>query len=206
MKKQLSVKKKTKGKIHCFLLVLLSSFILCSEVSSSTGYFEFPVPSDFVAAKSETGTVQYVSIDAIEKELRKYSPHLQGVYWNKQVPNYIVPHHRWFEELLAYFQKNLRLTGVKGKAETWDCENYSSLLSALSTVKVWKAGFYDTRAAIGWMKVDMKEEWAGLPAEMHALIFAVTEAGFLVVEPQNGQLVELSDYPNNAHILEVFLF
>lgn len=198
--------KNTKVTMFLLLLVMLGQACPSIGLARSSKHFEFPIPTDFVPAKSETGTIQYVSIEAIERELRKYSPNLQGVYWNKQVPNYIVPHHRWFEELLAYYQKNLRLSGVKGKAETWDCENYSSLLSALSTVKVWKAGFYDTRAAIGWMKVDMQEEWAGLPAEMHALMFTVTEAGFLVVEPQNGQLVELSAYPNNAHILEVFLF
>ena len=77
---------------------------------------------------------------------------------------------------------------VQAKAEVWDCETYSSFLNSIATVRIWKAGYYDTRGAIGWMRVDAKKEWAGLPPVMHALVFAVTEEGFFIVEPQNGQL------------------
>lgn len=97
-------------------------------------------------------------------------------------------------------------TRVQAKADTWDCENYSELLNALVTVRIWKAGYYDTRAAIGWMRVNAKNEWAGLPGVVHALMFGVTEKGLFVIEPQNGQYVELEDYPNKEFIQEVFLF
>jgi len=85
-------------------------------------------------------------------------------------------------------------------------KNFSSFLNALATVRIWKTGYYDTRGAIGWMRVDAKYEWAGLPPVMHALVFAVTEYGLLVIEPQNGQIIELKNYPNKEFIQEVFLF
>ena len=41
---------------------------------------------------------------------------------------------------------------------------------------------------------------------MHALIFTVTGNGIYIIEPQNGQYVPLSQYPNRHYIEEVYLF
>jgi ligand-binding sensor domain-containing protein len=73
------------------------------------------------------------------------------------------------------------------------------MLNALTTIRIWEAGFYDTRGAMGWMRVDARKEWAGLPGVMHALMFAVTEDGIFVIEPQNGKTVKLADYPNRFY-------
>ncbi|RUM47440.1 MAG: hypothetical protein DSY80_00930, partial [Desulfocapsa sp.] len=59
---------------------------------------------------------------------------------------------------------------------------------------------------IGWLRVDAKKEWAGLPPVMHALMFAITDEGLIIIEPQNGRKTLLKDYPNKNYIQEVFLF
>jgi len=80
------------------------------------------------------------------------------------------------------------------------------MLNAITTLRVWRAGYLDTRATIGWLRVDAKHSWAGMVAELHALMFAVTSEGIFIIEPQNGQYCNLSDYPNREYIEEVYLF
>ncbi len=110
------------------------------------------------------------------------------------------------KNVLAAYEALRYQFDIRGKADTWDCENFSQLLNALTTVRIWKAGYYDTRTAMGWLRVDAKESWAGLPGVMHALMFVVTEKGFFVFEPQNGKTIQLENYPNKNFIQEVYLF
>ena len=190
--------------IFLFLLPLL--IIPAMGVTGEEEVFKVPMPSDFVPAMKEDGSPQYITAEQIEKELRQYSQEFKKLYWNKEIKQFIIPSLAWLEELLASYDALLDKTKVHAKAEVWDCENYSSFLSSLATVRIWKAGYYDTRGAIGWMRVDAKNEWAGLAPVMHALMFAVTEKGLFIVEPQNGEYVKLEDYPNKQFIQEVFLF
>lgn len=154
----------------------------------------------------KNGSPQYITAEQIEKTLQHHSKEFKNLYWDKRIKQFILPRHQWLKELLAVYDTMLKELNVHGKAEVWDCENFSSFLNALATVRIWKTGYYDTRGAIGWMRVDAKYEWAGLPPVMHALVFAVTEYGLLVIEPQNGQIIELKNYPNKEFIQEVFLF
>jgi len=168
--------------------------------------YEMPIPSQFKPAIQADGTPLYITAPQIEKDIRQYSKQLIALHWNKKIKGFIVPRHSWLDDLLDFYSDFLEWGKIQGEADTWDCENFSSLLNALATIRIWEAGYYDTRGAIGWMLVDAKEEWAGLPGVMHALMFAVTEDGFYVIEPQNGTTIELADYPNNMYIQEVFLF
>ncbi len=95
---------------------------------------------------------------------------------------------------------------MQPQQDTWDCENYSALLNSFASLRLWNAGYTDTRMALGWMRVQAKFPWAGIPDAIHALIFAVTSKGVVVIEPQNGQSTILKDYPNKAYIEEVYLF
>ncbi len=194
-----------RGSLLSFLF-LLSLFINPATGVSEEEFFKLPMPSEFIAATHEDGSPQYITAEQIEKSIRQHSKEFQKLYWNKEIKHFILPRHKWLEELFAIYNTFLDKVNVQAKAEVWDCENYSSFLNSIATVRIWKAGYYDTRGAIGWMRVDAKKEWAGLPPVMHALVFAVTEEGFFIVEPQNGQYVELEDYPNKQFIQEVFLF
>ena len=188
-----------------FLLILILLAIPTSGVAEGEP-FKLPMPSDFIPAMDKNGSPQYITAEQIEKTLRGHSKEFKKLYWNWNIKQFIVPRHQWLKELLAVYDTMLDKIDVDAKADTWDCENFSSFLNAFATVRIWKSGYYDTRGAIGWMRVDAKKEWAGLPPVMHALVFAVTEYGLVVIEPQNGQMVELKDYPNKEFIQEVFLF
>ena len=190
--------------IHFFLTLVLLT--IPGIGASEEEPFSLTMPTEFIPAMDENGSPQYITAEQIEKKLRHHSKEFQQLYWNKSIKHFIVPRHKWLEELLAVYDIMLNEIGIRGKADVWDCENFSSFLNSLATVRIWKSGYYDTRGAIGWMRVDAKNEWAGLPAVMHALVFAVTEEGLLIIEPQNGQTVALKDYPNKQFIQEVFLF
>ncbi len=164
------------------------------------------MPSEFMPAVQTDGSPQYITAEEIKNIIQQHSREFKELHWNKEIKRFIVPRHDWLEHLLEAYAALLKKTNVQAKADTWDCENYSELLNALTTVRIWKAGYYDTRATIGWMRVDAKEEWAGLPPMMHALMFGVTEDGFFVIEPQNGEYVRLKEYPNRQFIQEAYLF
>lgn len=194
--------------IESILLIILFLLLLISGpgFAADREPLKLPMPDEFVSALQKDGSPQYIKAEQIEKLIRQHSNEFQALYWNKNIKQFIIPSHDWLENLLDTFDALMYKTKVQAKADTWDCENYSELLNALVTVRIWKAGYYDTRAAIGWMRVNAKNEWAGLPGVMHALMFGVTEKGLFVIEPQNGEYVELEDYPNKEFIQEVFLF
>ncbi len=189
--------------------VLFIVVILCSHKAAIGGegdYLTLPMPQNFIPALQTDGTVQYTSGMDIEKQIRNVSPALKNFYYNNTITRFIVPEHVWLDHLLGAYDAFLSYIGVQGKADTWDCENYSGMLNAITTLRIWRAGFLDTRAAIGWLRVNAQHSWAGLPAELHALMFAVTSKGIFIIEPQNGQYCSLADYPNKKYIEEVYLF
>lgn len=188
-----------------FLLLLPLLMLPAMEVTGEE-LLRLPMPAEFVPAMQDDGSPQYVTAEQIEKNLRQYSKQFKKLYWDRTIKQFIVPSHDWLEELLDSYDDLLGKTRIQGKADVWDCENYSSFLNSLATIRIWRAGYYDTRGAIGWMRVDAKYEWAGLPPVMHALMFAVTEEGLFVIEPQNGHYAKLETYPNKEFIQEVFLF
>lgn len=191
------------------VLILFMVLLICPHktvVGAESEYLALPMPQKFIPALQADGTVQYIPGADIEKQIRAVSPALKKFYYNKTITDFIVPEHVWLDHLLGAYDAFLDYTGVQGKAATWDCENYCGMLNAITTLRIWRAGFLDTRAAIGWIRVDAKYGWAGLPASLHALMFAVTSKGAFIIEPQNGQYCSLSDYPNKKYIEEVYLF
>lgn len=177
-----------------------------TTTAAENGYLDVPIPREFVPAVKTNGEPLYVSDKNIENNIRKFSPNLKKFFHNKKITQFIVPEKEWLKHLLGAYDVFLSYSGLVGEADTWDCENFSSMLNAISTLTVWEAGYFDTKAAIGWLRVDAKKEWAGLPGVMHSLMFAVTKGGIFIIEPQNGQYVALSKYPNRQYIEEVYLF
>ena len=191
--------------ITLLILLFLQSLPL-TAIAKEGETFRLPVPEDFRPALNSEGSPLYIAVNEIEKNIRKHSKKFKKVRWNREIKYYIIPQHEWMKSVLAAYEALRYQFNVRGKADNWDCENFSQLLNAMTTVLIWRAGYYDTRGALGWLKVDAQKSWAGMPAEMHALMFVVTEKGFFVFEPQNGEAIELENYPNRHFIQEVYLF
>lgn len=189
-------------------LSVLLAFIAFHPASAETmSSVDIPMPVEFVPEKGTDGRPLYLSAKQIENEIRSHSKELTGFYHNKSIEKFIVPNGQWLKQMLDAYRQLLVLSNVSPKAETWDCENYSGLLNTIATVRIWRAGFHDTRAAMGWLRADAKHSWAGIPnGVIHAIIFTATSKGIYIVEPQNGEYTPLADYPNAKYIQEVFLF
>lgn len=190
------------------LLGILFVFLLSPFESRAINreYVNLPMPAEFVAAKNQDGSTASISAAAIEKSFREASPPLHGFYHNKQISSYIVPEQAWLDSLLGVFKEYLAQVGIQWRPENWDCDNYSQLLNSFATVRLWRAGYTKDGLAMGWLVVDGKRAWAGVPASRHALLFAATSHGVVIIEPQNGQTIALNNYPNKGAIKEVFLF
>ena len=192
-----------------FLALVFFIIPICLQThaaASQNGYMEYAMIQEFVPAKRNDGSIMFVTAQEIEKNFRCQSQNFKGLFWNRDIKNFIVPHRDWIRNLTDFYLYYLKKNNLHGKADSWDCENYSSLLNSFATLIIWRAGYTDTRGAIGWLRVDAKKEWAGLPPVMHALMFAITDEGLIIIEPQNGRKTLLKDYPNKNYIQEVFLF
>ena len=101
---------------------------------------KIPIPDDFAPALQADGSPQYITAEEIENIIKQQSPEFTKLYRNKEIKRFIVPRHDWLTNLLASYDALFKTTNVHGKADTWDCENYSGFLNALTTVRIWKAG------------------------------------------------------------------
>ncbi len=198
----------------CSVVVLLSCFLLnavlpgYSPAGTGESTLTIPIPREFKPALKADGTPRYTSITEIQSTFRQFSPDLEKFVYNRLLSDVplIVPDSQWMKDLLATYSTFITAERISAEADTWDCENFSSMLSSITTVSVWRAGHFDTRAAVGWLKVNGKHGWAGIPSGTHALMFAATASGIFIIEPQNGRYIQLADYPNCHYIKEVYLF
>ena len=186
------------------IVMLVSSFVLTGEVIGQE-FIEVPVAPAFVAARDKDGSVSYLKVKEVEKIFRSTSTKQLDFYHNERIDTIIVPEHAWLESSLDVAQQFFWELDMKWKRENWDCENFSMFLCSMVTIQLWRAGYTDVRCAIGWMIVNGTKEWAGIKPGVHSLMFAITSKGPIVIEPQNGQYIELNRYPNKQFIEKVFL-
>jgi hypothetical protein len=189
----------------CLILVVLPKH---SPAGTGGSPLTIPIPREFKPALKADGSLLYTSIADIQSTFRRFSPDLEKFVYNRLLSDIplIVPDSQWMKDLLVTYNTFTNREGIRAEADTWDCENFSSMLSSITTVSVWRAGYFDTRAAVGWLKVNGKHGWAGIPSGIHALMFTVIDSGIFIIEPQNGKYIQLADYPNYRDIMEVYLY
>lgn len=188
------------------LFVLITLFI-GQATGNSLANEDVSVPKliDFRAELDNIGQPRYIEVKNVEAQFRAVSPTMRNFYCNHTIKRIILPDEGWVREAIRVSQYFFRDFGVKWHAESWDCDNFSMFVSAVTTLKLWSAGFTNTRCGFGWMVIDGKHNWGGIGQGRHALVFAVTGKGVMVIEPQTGAMIELDRYPNKAYIDKVIL-
>lgn len=189
-------------------LILFPLPATSAESGPTDDTIAIPVPPPFRPALTADKKPQVATIAAIKEDFREHNRNLNKFVYNPNLNEIgvIVPDGIWLKQLVGTYQAMIGQFTIKPEADTWDCENYSSLLNALATLNLWQQGYTKTRAAIGWLRVNARESWAGIPVGMHSLMFAVTVEGIYIIEPQNGSYTKLTEYPNRQFIEEVYLF
>ncbi len=188
--------------VFCTLL-----FFVPSAMSRQEKDLRILLPDTFQPIRDKNNQVVYLSYEDIERLFLKECHGVEFFHHSSRMSRYIIPTKEWTKSLLGDWKELLSIFHIRGKYQTWDCENFSMLFNSFITVRIWSAGYRDTRAGTGWLKVDAKKSWAGIPGNTHhAVIFIVMKKGLYIVEPQNGKYVAIKDYPNKEYIKEIFLF
>ena len=193
------------------LVISFTTSALCPPIvcrAAENEYISIPEPPPFRSAKKEDGSPHLITVDNLKNAFLEQSPAIKTFIHSYKLKGaaIIVPEAAWLKDMLAAYQQLHHSLGTRPKQDTWDCENYSSLLNAITTVKIWQMGYVDKHIGLGWLRVNAHTSWAGIPAEMHSLMFTYTHGGIYIFEPQNGQYITLEKYPNKAFIEEVYLF
>jgi hypothetical protein len=149
----------------------------------------------------QTATVW--TIDDIQAEFGKTTdtpPRVNFLRVNLLRPDHaqLVDFKAWFRTL----EKPLKLHFVD---QLWDCDNYANCFVSFADLLALKAGETRGSICIGWASVFYRFKFAGIRAGgAHAVVILGTSNGLFVLEPQNGTMVALRDFPNRHTIEEVF--
>lgn len=144
------------------------------------------------------------SIEGFKKKFKSLSGAASAIYHDNET--YEVVNHDWFKSFYQWYDRDLRHIGVQYKPEIWDCENFSSGLVSLLDLSAIKSGFKSTESLVGWIVVYYNESWARMPAGVvHSIVIFESEKGIHVLEPQNGWMTPIEDFPNAKYIKEIFL-
>lgn len=103
----------------------------------------------------------------------------------------------WFRAV----QKPLKL---RFKDQVWDCDDYANCFVAFADLLGMKSGESRGALCVGWATVYYRRPFAGIRAGgAHAVVVVATAQGLFVLEPQDGTLVALRDFPNRDTIEEI---
>ncbi|MCX6954797.1 MAG: hypothetical protein NTV51_21785 [Verrucomicrobia bacterium] len=115
------------------------------------------------------------------------------------------PEHAQLVEFKGWFHKAERPLKIRFVDQLWDCDNYAGCFVAFADLLALKAGETRGSICIGWATVFYRFGFAGVPAGGgHAVVIVGTSKGLFIIEPQDGTMVALRDYPNRHTIEEVY--
>ncbi|MBI3884645.1 MAG: hypothetical protein HY302_02785 [Opitutae bacterium] len=114
---------------------------------------------------------------------------------------FVVLDHGWLRRFLEW-QRHFRWKfDHEFQAELLDCDDYSLGMVAFVDLAMLRAGAQSSPALVGRLVVHQAEAWANVGAgALHEVVLVATDRGLFVVEPQDGRMVELENYPNRAHL------
>ena len=115
------------------------------------------------------------------------------------------PDHAQLVEFKGWFRKLEKPLKIRFVEQLWDCDNYASCFVAFADLLALQAGETRGSIAIGWATVFYRFGFAGIRAGgAHAVVIVGTNKGLFIIEPQDGTMVALRDFPNRHTIEEVY--
>ena len=109
---------------------------------------------------------------------------------------YIGVDFRYFTEYAAWFNKFRDKYFPTHKSQAFDCDNFAFLYKDLMISSVFKKDS-KRQILVGVLVVNSEKEFHGIGGEgLHALNIIHTNAGWYVIEPQNGKYTQLEKYTN----------
>lgn len=151
----------------------------------------------------QTSAASAWSIEDIQAEFEKATstpPQLNFIR-----TQFLRPDHKWMTRFKDWFRSLEKPLKMRFEDQLWDCDNYANCFVAFADLLTLRAG--ETRGAfcVGWATVYYQRPWAGIRGGPHAVVIVGTANGLFVIEPQDGTMIALKDFPNR-HTIEVVYF
>lgn len=143
------------------------------------------------------------TIDDVKAELAKVTDTPPRVNFLR--PKLLRPDHGQMVDFTGWFRTLEKPLKIRFVDQLWDCDNYANCFVAFADLLALKAGETRGSIAIGWATVFYRFGFAGIrPGGAHAVVIVGTSKGLHIIEPQDGTMVALRDFPNRHTIEEVY--
>lgn len=114
---------------------------------------------------------------------------------------FVVLDHGWLRRFIEWQQHFRFKFDHEFQAELLDCDDFSLGMMAFVDLAMIRAGAQSSVAFVGRLGVQQaKTQTKARAAALHEVVVVATDRGLFVVEPQTGQMVELENYVNRAHL------
>ena len=158
-----------------------------------------PFPPKWVVAPASKGT-----IDDVIAEFRKTTDKPPAINYTRQT--FVRPDREWLLAFVEWFRKLGSSLNMHYEDQLFDCDKYSRCFVAFADLLARKGGETRGSICVGWATVFNDQSFAGIEAGVaHSVVIVGTRDGLFVIEPQNGTIVPLAEYPNRNAILAVNL-
>jgi len=143
------------------------------------------------------------SVEDIKAELAKITDTPPRV--NSIRGKLLRPDHRWLVDFKSWFRSVQKPLKIHFEDQLFDCDNYANCFVAFADLLALQAGEVRGSFCIGWATVHYRNRFAGIRAGgAHAVVMVGTTQGLFVLEPQDGTLIALREFPNRHTIEEVY--
>lgn len=147
-------------------------------------------------------TAEVWTVDDVNAEFAKITDTPPRVNFLR--PNLLRPDHAQLVDFKGWFRSLEKPLKIRFVDQLWDCDNYASCFVAFADLLAMKAGDVRGSFCIGWATVNYRNRFAGVRAgTAHAVVVVGTSKGLFIIEPQDGTMVALRDFPNRHTIEEV---
>jgi hypothetical protein len=154
-----------------------------------------PFPPKWVVAPSSTKT-----IEDITAEFRQATSKPPAIYYTGRT--FVRPDREWLLDFVRWFRKLGASLNIHYEDQLFDCDKYARCFVAFADLLARKGGETRGSICVGWASVFYDQAFAGIEAGgAHSVVIVSTSEGLFVIEPQNGTVVPLAEYPNRDAIL-----
>jgi hypothetical protein len=141
------------------------------------------------------------TIDDIKAELARHTDRPPRVNFVRT--SMLRPDHAWLVAFKGWFRTIQKPLKMHFEHQLFDCDNYANAFVAFADLLALKAGEARGSACIGWATVYYRRPFAGVRAGAHAVVVVGTSQGLHILEPQDGTMVPLAEFPNRHTIEEI---
>ncbi len=117
---------------------------------------------------------------------------------------FLRPDHAWMTKFKGWFRTLEKPLKIRFEDQLWDCDNYANCFVSFADLLALKSGETRGSLCVGWATVFYRRPFAGIRSGAHAVVIVGTSQGLYIIEPQDGTMVALKDFPNRDTIEAVY--